>query len=432
MANTFSYWNNVYQKVKNEAIENSPVFFITLIFITLPLPYIFNSIAVIAFVLHSLYNFKKAVPNFQKVILLPILLYFIMVISLIWSINFKTSFQALSKELPLLLLPLCFIFQSFNAIQIKKVLSNYSYVFLGYTIFYIFKAFIRFLILKDSSLFFYHELVTLDLNAIHVSVYVSIAFFIIFIKKDKTIFDIIGLALMAVFIVLLSSKNITVIFALLLLIYALFFGRFNWKKSQLIAVFLVFSVVAAITFTTIKKRFLIEIESNTEKISLNKEEESKGLVYNVSIKDAWIKDKFSPNDYFPGTAMRVYQIRIFKEFLSEESIFFTGFGLNASWAKLKEKRIEHNLYPGYETFNFHNQYIQNFAELGIFGFVILLLMVIITLINAIKRKDFIHFSFAVLMISLFLTESFLWRQRGVVFFTLLYCLFNVKKISQSI
>jgi len=41
-----------------------------------------------------------------------------------------------------------------------------------------------------------------------------------------------------------------------------------------------------------------------------------------------------------------------------------------------------------------------------------------------KSKDFIHFVFAFLMISLFLTESFLWRQRGVVFFTMLYCLFN--------
>ncbi len=131
----------------------------------------------------------------------------------------------------------------------------------------------------------------------------------------------------------------------------------------------------------------------------------------------------------PGTALRVYQIRVFIELLQEENIFLTGFGLNASWTKIKEKRIEHNLYPGYEKFNFHNQYVQNFAELGVFGFILLIIMVLLTLKTAIKNKDFIHFSFAVLMISLFLTESFLWRQRGVVFFTMLYCILNTNRIA---
>ena len=149
-----------------------------------------------------------------------------------------------------------------------------------------------------------------------------------------------------------------------------------------------------------------------------------GLVYNVTIKEAWTKEKFQPNDYFPGTALRVYQARIFKEMLQEDKSFFTGYGLNATHDKIEQKRIEHNLYPDYGKYNFHNQYIQIFAELGVLGFVVLLLLLWINLKNAIKTKHFVHFSFAVLMISLFLTESFLSRQRGIVFFTLLYCLFN--------
>jgi len=58
---------------------------------------------------------------------------------------------------------------------------------------------------------------------------------------------------------------------------------------------------------------------------------------------------------------------------------------------------------------------------------LLVLMLSFNLKNAIKNKDFIHIAFAVLMISLFLTESFLWRQRGIVFFTLFYCLLNSTK-----
>jgi len=155
-------------------------------------------------------------------------------------------------------------------------------------------------------------------------------------------------------------------------------------------------------------------------------------VYNVSIKQAWTNDTFQPNDYFPGTAFRVYQFRIFTEMLAEDNIFWTGYGLNASYPKIEQKTIQYNLFlgndsqEGYQNKNFHNQYVQNFAELGILGLLLLLAMLFINLKNAIKSKDFVHIAFAVLMISLFLTESFLWRQRGVMFFTVIYCLFNVQ------
>ena len=150
----------------------------------------------------------------------------------------------------------------------------------------------------------------------------------------------------------------------------------------------------------------------------------------MSLKEAWSNESFTPNDYFPGTAFRVYQFRIFIELFKENEVFFTGFGLNASYPKIEEKAKQHNLYlgddgqDGYQTKNFHNQYVQNFAELGIIGFLLLLAMLIINVNKAYKSKDFVHFAFSILMISLFLTESFLWRQRGVVFFTIMYCLFN--------
>jgi hypothetical protein len=175
----------------------------------------------------------------------------------------------------------------------------------------------------------------------------------------------------------------------------------------------------------------LEFQTNSEKsLSSNV---IKGLpegVKNISIMEAWNSKTFSPNDFFPGTAFRVYQARLFFEFLKEEPIFWTGFGLNASYQKLEEKGIKYNIFlgddknEGYQKKNFHNQYIQVFAELGVIGFVLFLLILIINTKNAFQSKDFMHIAFAILMISLFLTESFLWRQRGVVFFTLFYCLFN--------
>jgi len=196
---------------------------------------------------------------------------------------------------------------------------------------------------------------------------------------------------------------------------------------------IVFGILLIILFSLgkIKQRFQVEVKTNSEK-SINPSvlENIPVGVHYVSIKEAWTNKTFGQNDFFTGTAFRVYQFRIFLEMLNEDAIFWRGYGLNASYPKIEAKGIKYNVYlgngfsDGYQKKNFHNQYIQNFAELGIVGFILLLAMLFFNIKNALKSKDFVHFAFAILMISLFLTESFLWRQRGVVFFTVLYCLFN--------
>jgi len=202
-------------------------------------------------------------------------------------------------------------------------------------------------------------------------------------------------------------------------------SKIKFSKSKIYITMLLIVALGLLFYGKIKERFIIEIDSNKKEHTVNNEiSNQKGLVYNVTIKDAWSKEKFQHNDYFPGTALRVYQARIFKEMLQEDNNVFTGYGLNATRNKIAQKQIAHNLYPDYGKYNFHNQYIQIFAELGVVGFIVLLILLCINLKNALKTKHFVHFSFAVLMISLFLTESFLSRQRGIVFFTILYCLFN--------
>ena len=192
-------------------------------------------------------------------------------------------------------------------------------------------------------------------------------------------------------------------------------------------------IILVFSFGKIKERFYLEFQSNSGKsISHNVVTGIPEGVHNVSIYEAWNNEKFTPNDFFPGTAFRVYQARLFFEFLNDEPIFWNGFGLNASFKKLEEKAKNYNVFTGndelegYQKKNFHNQYIQIFAELGLIGFVLLVLILFINLKNALNNKDFIHIAFAILMISLFLTESFLWRQRGMIFFALFYCLFNYK------
>ncbi|MBF6607723.1 MAG: O-antigen ligase family protein [Flavobacterium sp.] len=432
MANIYDYLKNASHELRQENSRHPSLIFVVIALLSIPMSYAVNSIAVAALTLISIINFRKE--NFQRdfQLFLPIALYGLMLVSLLWSVDISSSAKALSKELPLLLIPLFFLLiRPFSDRQKQLIIKYYSYGILLYGIFYLVKAAIRFIATGDSSVFFYHELVTKDVNAIHVSVYVAVAFFYFLTRTGKKAFHYFALLLLFGLVFLLSSKNIIVVFAGLLIIHQVFFTK-TARRMRLRNLAVLIIALFSLTFVgKIKDRFKQEYETMMTDSSVNDViGKGSGTVYNVSIKQAWTQERFSPNDYFPGTAFRVYQFRIFTEMLAEDNIFFSGYGINASYPKIEEKTISYNLFlgngenEGYQTKNFHNQYIQIFAELGIFGFLLLLLMLLLNVKIAIKTKDFVHISFAVLMISLFLTESFLWRQRGVVFFTLMYCLFN--------
>ena len=364
-----------------------------------------------------------------------------MAISYLWSIDQKETLAALSKELPLLLITIGFFFFKTNTTEEKrKIIAYYSYVIVAFVVYFLVRATVRYFIYDDSRMFFYHGendkdygLVPKLLNAIHMSVFVAVAFFYFFTKALKSKADYFFSVLLFGFILLLSSKNIILMVLVLSLLHTFFFSKVAHKLR--LRNLIVFGLMIGILFSLgrIKDRFIVEFQSNTEKsLSTNVIEGVPAGVHYVSIKEAWTNPTFTPNDYFNGTSFRIYQFRIFTELIKENAIFLTGFGLNASYPKIKEKAIQYNLYmgvendsdSGYQSKNFHNQYVQNFAELGVFGFLLLVVMLFVNVKNAIKSKDFVHFAFAILMISLFLTESFLWRQRGVVFFTMMYCLFN--------
>ena len=448
MVNIYNFSKNVIQNLIKENKSNSSFIPILLVLFTIPLSFAINNISLGIFLLVAFITLKKENFKIQSALIFPILLYFLMVVSYFWSIDSNETLSALSKEVPLLIIPLGFlIFKTNPSEQKRKIIEYYSYVIVAFVLYYLARAIIRYFIFGDARMFFYHGendkdygLVPKLLNAIHMSVFVAVAFFYFFAKEIKSKADTFFSVLLFGFILLLSSKNIILVVILLTLINIFFFSKTAHKLR--LRNLIIFGLLLAIIFSIgrIKDRFKVEFQTNTDKsLSANVIEGIPASVHYVSIKEAWTNPTFTPNDYFNGTAFRVYQFRIFTELINENNVFLTGFGLNTSYPKIKEKAVQYNLYmgvendpdSGYQSKNFHNQYVQNFAELGVFGFILLLIMLILNVKNAIKAKDFVHFAFAFLMISLFLTESFLWRQRGVVFFTMMYCLFNSGIIQNS-
>ncbi len=435
MGNIYNCLNAVFQEIRQENSRHPLFVFVFLVLVCVPMLYAANSISLILLALATLVTFKKYNARLDVALLLPVLLYVLMALSALWTIDSDETAHSLSKELPIVIIPLCFmLFPAFSREQRKKIVGLYSGAMVLFCLYYLVKAFIRYAMTKDSTVFFYHELVTKDVNAIHVSVYLAVAFFHFFTKPKKIWIDILAAGLLLVTVFLLSSKNVIGVFILLMGLYFLFYSGIA-KKTRFISLAALVLLVCSLAFVPeIRQRFSIESKTvmtdNTENTEIGG---AVGKVYNVSVRQAWNNKKFDANEYFPGTAFRVYQFRIFLEMMKEDNAWLTGYGLNASYARIEQKTIAYGLYrgidgnSGYQKKNFHNQYIQNFAELGIFGFLLLVAMLYVNLKNALKTKDFVHISFAILMISLFLTESFLWRQRGVTYFTMMYCLFNAGK-----
>ncbi len=433
MESTYNYLKIAYQELKFETKQNPSFLLLLFVLISIPLSYALNGIMIGLFAVITIISFKKLNFRIENNLVFPVILYFLMLLSITWSGDINATLKGLSKTLPLLVIPICFMaLPRFSNLQKQKIISYYSYGMFFFVIYCISKATIRYLITGDNSVFFYHELVTEDLNAIHVSIYAAIAFFYFYTKPIKSISDRIIALIMAIFIFLLSSKNIIVVFISLVLFYQIVFSRKEQNRKWITISLFLFASLTVLFSGKIRDRFSIEFQSNKMEGSVNSDFGNDNSTHIISINQAWTQKTFQPNDYFPGTAFRVYQIRIFKEMLQEDPIFFSGYGLNATDFKIEEKGKEHKVFSGdathdgYQKKNFHNQYIQFFAEIGIFGLLLLLVMVFLNLKNAIITKDFVRISFAVLMISLFLTESFLSRQRGIVFFTTIYCLFNTR------
>ena len=438
MSNLYSNIVELFKRIIINTKDGDLFIFILLVLITIPFVNILNSISIGILFTTALFFLKKNNFKTETALLLPMLLYVLMVLSFFWSIDKFTTTKSLSKEICLLLIPLVFIFSNKILKQQKeKIIKYYSYSIVLFSIYFIVRAFIKYFS-SDSNVFFSHELVTKELNAVHYSIFVSFSLLYFITQETNTIKTVLIQLFLISFLILLQSKIVIITTVFLTSLYFFFYSKSANKMRLRNIVMLGIVFFSFLFFNRIKEKIEFEFQLNKDN-NIGHTVIPKEIVGDriISMKEAWEKDKFEQTDFFSGASFRMYQFRIFLEIMNEENVLFQGLGLNASYKKIEEKGLKYNLYKGNETTegyqkkNFHNQYIQVFAELGIVGFVLLLLILFVNLKNALKNKDFVHIAFAILMISLFLTESFLWRQRGVVFFIVFYCLFNTIHLSEK-
>jgi len=402
--------------------KKSLVFFISLVAITIPMEHAYSSFAVICFVLFSLLSARRSTFSFTTAMALPMALYALMALSLLWTHDLKVSATALAKESALLFLPLAFCFnRNLTHRSLTAVLKNFSLAMCLFGIYLVGRALVRYVLVGNPAVFFYNELASEKIS-IYLATFFSLALFFFLVQKKKTYWGYVATIFMLCMVMLLSKKSIILADVAIICLYYLFYsGLLKKTRWMLIGLFCV-AGGGFIFFGNLTEGWQF----------LNKPEDGKHI---VSVQEALSKPVFDTTDYFDGVSFRAYRVRVLAELSREGSFALTGSGLNTSGIQVTQIAHKHNtLHRGWEIvpynkLNFHNQFMEAYADLGIVGLVLVVAMVLYSLVRAIKTKYFIHIAFAILMISLFLTESFLWRQKGVVFFTLFYSLFNNLKPS---
>ena len=147
--------------------------------------------------------------------------------------------------------------------------------------------------------------------------------------------------------------------------------------------------------------------------------------FNMGIGEVLNAKSMDDIEHWNGTTLRV-QIYYCSFELVEEN-FWIGVGPNKVSENLMDKykayKFRHAVERGY---NAHNQFLQVFIGLGLIGFIIFMAILLIPFIYAIRQGDFMQMAFILMLLVLFMFESMLQQQAGIMFILFVLLFFHAR------
>lgn len=395
------------EKLKATTIENYFEYALYLLLASLFFGNAALSIAYVIFLASSLpiifrkFKFKDFIK--QPVLTTPCLFFLINLFVLLYvKANFNEILK-LEKLFPLIIFPVIF-FSARNILSQNHVKLNLCFVFL-------LSAFINLLLCLIYGIYrmFFHET---NINSIYITynhlaelfnvqpIYLSLFYLLAIImctelyiklKTRKQIFVIIG-ALLFVGIILLSSRSSLVISVIMVTLKLFKVNNFKRKKILLISAFLFLGAIIIFSVPILKNR-IANINQNVSSYS--------GASFRMKIWKNTIE-------------------------ISEESPLF-GYGYKKSQKVLLEQYKKVNFRRAYiSNYNAHNQYLQTLIDSGVIALMLLIVMIFLPLLYFQKNTLTYNLFSSIIIIAIF-TESFFYRQYGVIFFILFHCYFFISQ-----
>lgn len=393
-------------------IEKGFLLGIFLFSISLLFPENFRNIPIIIFGIIVLLSFFDKIHYkwvYIKTLIVNTLLFFVLLISLIYSENLDYGIKMITGMLSLIIIPICFFVTSSNRILItKKYLSIFYRCFYISTTLYFFGVLLQNYFnnfLNESIFLHFSERLNssygkYSLHPLYASIYIVTSLILSTKVYPKT-----------------QSKSIKTlfIFSIFFLVVVLFMLA---RKGPIISTIIIFTIY-----------FFIEQKKRVYKVLFL-------LIlagfFFVSYQIIPIKERYFElfqsflNFKIDGLGSTSFRLNIYDCALKtiKQSPFF-GYGIGDTKNILTECYIQkQNIYSGL-YFNSHNQFLSSWLAAGILGLISLTLIFYYNF-NLAKKEGFIYISMIILFLLVMLIENILERQNGVILFSFFINLFAFK------
>lgn len=382
-----------------------------LLLISLGLPLYANLIAIYIFALFALYSmFQSKQFRFKSV--------FVLLSAAFFSVHLFHYFDAedaanfwfeVERKVSFAILPLMWLNLPITDYRryFIKVSSWFSYGMSILGIVFLVYAFIRYLSVSNVDVFYYHSFVEVfEGSAIYYSLLYIISLIFLF-ENNKSASSFLGYVLIVwntLLLILLSSKMFVLI-AVCLHVY--YFFSLKFKRTKYILLLVGFAFIGFQFLNQGENIFKRYADIDFHSVFQEKERE------------------ITPATTFDGLSLRMELLKIGRELSTENlSVLLFGNGPGDTQAKLNAKIKERNMYTGepgqvntgFLGYNFHNQYMQTFSEVGLTGLFALVVMLGYLLFIGIKRNNKYLLFVNLTLLLAFMSESFLSRQTGIVTF----------------
>ena len=361
-----------------------------------------KALTVVAFFVLSLYCIIKRDKGFKvdlKTVALFSILWLSYIISLFFSTNVQVGVTLISRCVPMLLIPLGYSFLSYSArIQFNKVFRKTfiiaSSIFTVLLFFYLFQ--LGYFSGKQDLYYCYsyitYEFWGINDHPIYLSINLAVALFFILIDGFRNkITNVLLFLVLLLGLLLLARKGVVAAFGGLSFLYFILKN----KKKQSLLVIGSFGILFALslTVTDIRSRFLELFDIH--KIVDNKETSSgiRYILWNTSI------DLIQESNYL-------------------------GYGVGDVQTVLSHKLAK----EGYkvlaqDNYNAHNQFLQIGLATGVVGIGLFIFSLLYFVKKCIQRKNSEGIIFILFFLFIFLFESVLERQNGIIMYCFMTCMF---------
>lgn len=327
---------------------------------------------------------------------LPLLVLFLTYsFSLFYTQDLSSGIDLLIRMTPFIILPFTFSLMGIDNTQcfFNKFKKAFIYSLVIYTLFIFLYLYKLDCLLGSNNLnygysFIMNEFYGINDHPIYISSYLCLGLFIIINdKKTNKYLSFFAFVIISLGLIILSRKGSIIAF-ILSLVYYLVVNKNQFFKP----IFILISFFTLIFFIPeINKRFL---ELTNSKNPLNTSTGLRQAVFKNAIQ------------------------------LTSNSKFF-GFGVGDVQKELNKQYFDNkfNLLAK-DKYNAHNQYIQIVLTVGYIGLFIFLVALIYCTYNLHLMKDYFGVTILIFFSIFFNTESYLERQNGIFFFSLILCLLN--------